>query len=429
MHRRRSQLFDLVIALWALLVLPGVAGAQAATVTISCGGVGRELEFCEQGARAWAARSGHEVRVVSGPSATNDRLALYQQLFAAKASDVDVFQIDVIWPGMLAEHLIDLRPHVPATEIAQHFSVLIENNEVDGRLVALPWFMDAGLLYYRTDLLAKHGARPPETWRELTETAERIQKAERAAGNERMWGLVFQGKAYEGLTCNALEWIASHGGGTIIDPDGKITIDNPDAATAIDLAASWVARGIAPPGVLNYTEEESRGVFQSGNAVFMRNWPYAWALANNADSPVAGKVAVAALPVGKPGQSQAATLGGWQLAVSRYSKNPEPAADLVRYLAGGDEQKRRAIEGAYHPTIPRLYDDPEIHQANPFLAGLGSIFANATARPSRVTGSRYNRVSTAFWTAVHDTLAGKGGAAQRLEALEAELRRIMRGRR
>src|SRR5690606_36031484 len=143
-------------------------------------------------------------------------------------------------------------------------------------------------------LLEEYGQKVPETWAELTEAAQIVQDGERQKGNDKMWGIVFQGKAYEGLTCNALEWIDSFGGGTIVNADGDITVNNPKAAEALTLAAAWIGK-IAPDGVLNYSEEEARGVFQSGNAVFMRHWAYAWALGNSEDSPVKGKIGVAAL--------------------------------------------------------------------------------------------------------------------------------------
>ncbi len=187
--------------------------AHGATLSIACGSVGREYALCKIGAESWSRRSGHEVRIVTAPGSTNERLALYQQLLAAGSADVDVFQIDVIWPGMLAKHLVDLTAHA-SEPVKAHFPSLIRNNTVDGRLVAIPWFTSMGLLYYRRDLLAKHGAAVPDTWRALTSVAQRIQAAEREAGNPRFWGYVWQGRAYEGLTCNALEWVASHGGGT-----------------------------------------------------------------------------------------------------------------------------------------------------------------------------------------------------------------------
>ena len=239
---------------------------------------------------------------------------------------------------------------------------------------------------------------------------------------------MFQAKAYEGLTCNALEWIDSFGGGQIVAEDGSITINNDKAAAALELAASWVG-DIAPEGVLNYAEEESRGVFQSGNAVFMRNWPYAWALGNAPDSPISGKIGVAQLPMGGADGKHTGALGGWQLAVSKYSQNAELAVELVRYLTSPEEQKRRAIKGSFNPTIAALYQDPEVLQASPFFGELYDTFTNAVARPSQVTGEKYNQVSSEFFNAVHAVLSGKTDAASSLEGLESKLDRLSRGGR
>jgi trehalose/maltose transport system substrate-binding protein len=412
----------------AATIVGGALGAQAATISISCGAVGLELELCQEGANAWAEQTGNQVKVISTPNSATERLALYQQILAANSADIDVFQIDVIWPGILASHFIDLAEHIPEEQVSQHFPAIVENNTVDGALVAMPWFTDAGILYYRTDLLDKYGKQPPTTWQELTETAKEIQDGERAEGNQKMLGFVFQARAYEGLTCNALEWIASFGGGTIVAEDGSITVNNKKAAQALDLAATWIG-AIAPEGVLNYTEEEARGVFQSGNAVFMRNWPYAWALGNAEDSAVKGKIAVAKLPKGGPDGKHTAALGGWQLAVSKYSANAEIAAELVAYLTSRDEQKRRAIEGSYNPTIPELYEDKEVLEAVPFFGELYDTFVNAVARPSRVTGIKYNQVSSEFFNAAHDVLSGKSGGADRLAELEGSLDHLSRGGR
>ncbi len=407
------------VGLFALAAWP----AGAVTVTISCGAVGMELELCKEGAAAWAKKTGNEVEVVSTPNSATERLALYQQILAAGSSDIDVFQIDVIWPGILAAHFVDLAQYIPEEEIAQHFRAIVENNTVDGRLVGMPWFTDAGVLYYRKDLLEKYGRPVPQTWQELAETARLIQQKEREAGNARMWGFVYQAAAYEGLTCDALEWIDSFGGGTIVDAEGNITIDNPKAVEALTWAASTVG-DIAPEGVLSYMEEESRGVFQSGNAVFMRNWPYAWALSQAEDSPIRGKVGVAALPKGGPDGKHTGALGGWQLAVSRYSQHPAEAADLVRYLTSYDEQKRRAIKGSFNPTIEALYRDEEVLKAVPFFGSLYDTFTNAVARPSRVTGARYNQVSAAFFNGVHAVLSGETDAGAAVRQIARKLERI-----
>jgi trehalose/maltose transport system substrate-binding protein len=415
-------------AVLAGLLGSGLAGAQAATIAISCGAVGLELQLCQDGANAWAAETGNQVNVISTPNSATERLALYQQILAANSADIDVYQIDVIWPGILANHFIDLSQHVDQDTLAQHFPAIIENNTVGGSLVAMPWFTDAGILYYRTDLLEKYGKEPPTTWQELTETAQAILEGERAEGNDRMQGFVFQARAYEGLTCNALEWIDAFGGGTIVDADGTITVNNEQAASALDLAASWVGT-ITPEGVLNYSEEESRGVFQSGNAVFMRNWPYAWALGNAPDSAITGKIGVSALPKGGADGKHTGVLGGWQLAVAKYSQNAELAADLVRYLTSAEEQKRRAIEGSYNPTIAALYEDADVLAASPFFGDLYDTFTNAVARPSRVTGERYNQVSSEFFNAAHDVLSRKMDGASSVAGLERRLDRLSRGGR
>ena len=415
------------VLLWTVWAI-AAPGAQSATISISCGAVGLELEICQEGAEAWAEATGNQVNVVSTPNSATERLALYQQILAANSADIDVFQIDVIWPGILGNHFIDLAEHIDQEVIDQHFQTIVQNNTLDDRLVAMPWFTDAGLLYYRADLLEKYGKQPPTTWQELTETAREIQEGERDEGNDRMLGFVFQAKAYEGLTCDALEWIDSFGGGQIVAEDGTITINNERAAAALELAASWIG-DIAPEGVLNYAEEESRGVFQSGNAVFMRNWPYAWALGNAPDSPIAGKIGVTQLPKGGEDGKHTGVLGGWQLAVSKYSQNAELAVDLVRHLTSPEEQKRRAIKGSYNPTIATLYEDPEILEASPFFGGLYDTFTNAVARPSQVTGDKYNQVSSEFFNAVHAVLSGKMDAASSLGALERSLDRLSRGGR
>jgi trehalose/maltose transport system substrate-binding protein len=410
-------------AAFLCLIASQTEPALAQTISISCGAVGVELKLCREGAEAWSAESGVDVRIVSTPNSSTERLALYQQLLAARADDIDLFQVDVVWPGILGDHFVDLSDHVD--EDAGFFPVLIRNNTVGDRLVALPWWTDAGILYYRADLLKKHGEAVPETWQEMTETARRIMKAERDAGDDDLWGYVWQGQAYEGLTCNALEWLDSFGAGHIVATDGKVDVDNPRTLTAMKLAASWVG-DISPKGVLNYDEEASRGVFQSGKAVFMRNWPYAWALANGDDSAIKGKVGVTALPKGGPDGKHTGTLGGWNVAVSRYSRNKAHAISLALHLTSKAEQKRRAIVASYNPTYPALYKDPDVLKANPFFGKLYETFSKAVARPSAVTGKSYNRVSAEFWRAVHRILAGQQAPKSTITTLENRLNRIGR---
>jgi trehalose/maltose transport system substrate-binding protein len=180
-------------AMAALTALAGSAAAQT-TIAISCTGAGMERTLCQEGAEAWARETGNRVQLVSLPLSSNERLAFYQRRLQAGSSDIDVFQIDMVWVSTLASHLIDLSGSVGRRAVAQHFEPMIENNRVDGRLVAMPWFVNAGLLYYRQDLLDKYGRRVPKTWEELTETARIVMEGERRAGNGKMWGYAFQGR-------------------------------------------------------------------------------------------------------------------------------------------------------------------------------------------------------------------------------------------
>lgn len=396
-------------------------GAMAADLSIVHGSVGKDHKILREQLDKFEAQTDHKVTIVSMPESTTDQFGQYKLWLAAQSSDIDVYRMDVIWAPQLATHFVDLNPHV-ADIIDQFVPAAVESQTVDGKLVALPMFLGAPALYYRKDLLEKHGEAVPTTWQQLTDAAQRIMDAERAAGNDDMYGFVWQGAAYEGLTCDAQEWIHSSGGGRIVELDGSIQINNEKAAAALNLAKSWVG-GISPEGVLNYKEEDARGVFQSGNAVFMRNWNYAYALGNGDDSPIKGKFDVAVLPHGEGGQSTA-TLGGWHLGVSKYGKNQEAAIELVRFLNNFENQKERAIITSRPPTVSAVYLDPEVGEKQEFIPLWKPVVDNALPRPSAATLRKYNEVSSAFWTAVHNTLSDKGSAEENLAKLESDLNRL-----
>ncbi len=354
------------VALGVLCAAP-LATAGAATIAISCGAVGLELELCQEGSNAWAEQTGNQVQVISTPNSATERLALYQQILAAGSSDIDVYQVDVIWPGILASHFIDLGEHIDQETIDQHFPAIIENNTVDDALVAMPWFTDAGILYYRTDLLEKYGKQPPHDLagahrHRQGDPGRRARRGQRQDGGLRLPGQGLRGpdlrRARVGRQLRRRHDRRFRG--------CRSRSTTSRRRQALDLAATWIGT-IAPEGVLNYSEEEARGVFQSGNSVFMRNWPYAWALGNAEDSAIKGKIGVSALPKGGEDGKHTGALGGWQLAVSKYSANAELGADLVKYLTSYDEQKRRAIKGAYNPTIAALYEDQEVLERQPVL--------------------------------------------------------------
>ncbi len=397
--------------------------AQAADITYVSGATGAAVENFAALVAPWEEATGHTVTLVPMPSSTTDQFGQYRLWLAAGNGDVDIYQTDVIWAPQLADHFVDLSD-AAGDLVERHFPSIIESQTVDGSLVALPIYTDAPALYYRRDLLEKHGATVPTTWEELTVTAQTIQDAERAEGQSDLWGFVWQGNSYEGLTCNALEWVKSSGGGQIIEPDGTISINNPNAVAAIDLVAQWPGT-ISPEGVLAYQEEEARGVWQTGNAVFMRNWPYAYGLGNGDDSAVKGLFGVTTLPTGQGHDTSAATLGGWNVAVSKYSDNQEAAISLAVYLASEEAQKQRALNESNLPTIMSLYEDPDIAEQQPIIPQWKDVFLQAVPRPSAPTRQDYNEVSTLFFSAVHSVLSGDDDAATALAALELDLEDLL----
>ena len=404
-----------VVALISALGTP----VMAEEIFYVSGSVGKAVENFKSLVKPWEDATGNTVIIVPMPASTSDQFGQYRLWLAAGATDIDVYQTDVIWAPQLADHFVDLS-EVAKNLAPTHFPSIIESQTVGGKLAALPIFTDAPALYYRKDLLEKYGVAVPKTWDELTAAATKIQEGERAAGKADFWGYVWQGNAYEGLTCDALEWVKSFGGGQIVEADGTISINNEKAAKALETAAGWVGT-ISPEGVLAYGEEESRGVWQTGNAAFMRNWPYAYQLGNGDDSAVKGLFDVTTLPVGAEGDTSAATLGGWNVAVSKYSKHQDVAISLALYLAGPEAQKARAISESALPTIVALYDDADIAAAQPIIPQWKEVFLNAVPRPSAPTLGKYNEVSSKFWSAVHETLSGNGSATDNLAGLEADL--------
>ena len=406
-------------AMAVVATVSSMSFVSAAEITVVSGAVGNAVENFAALVAPWEAETGNTVTLVPMPASTSDQFGQYRLWLAAGNGDIDLYQTDVIWAPQLADHFVDLTE--AAKDLAPtHFPSIIESQTVDGKLVALPIFTDAPALYYRTDLLAKYNLPVPTTWAELTTTAQTIQDGERAEGKADLWGFVWQGNSYEGLTCDALEWVKSYGGGQIVEPDGTISINNPQAIAALEQAKAWVGT-ISPDGVLAYQEEEARGVWQTGNAVFMRNWPYAYGLGNGDDSAVKGLFGVTTLPSGTEGGPSAATLGGWNIAVSKYGDEQEASISLALYLAGPEAQKLRAINESNLPTIVALYDDADIAAAQPIIPQWKDVFLQAVPRPSAPTLGNYNEVSSLFWSAVHETLSGNGTAADNLAGLEADL--------
>lgn len=401
--------------------LPSAPPKPPVTVTIQCGGSGGlEYDECRAGSESWARQTGNAVKIVTAPTNMNDRLTFLRRTLASGGDGIDILQIDITWPRVLADDLIDLDAAFPSAR-TDYFPSLIDNNTVDERLLAIPWYVDAGVLYYRSDLLEKHGFHPPRTWADLAEQARLIQRAERKAGRSGFWGFAFQGAAYEGLTVNALEWLA-RAGIRLVDDAGAITLDPETATGPIATAAAWIGV-IAPPEVLSFEEEDGRMLFQTGNAAFLRSWPYAWSLMNRADSPVRGKVGITDLPASDDGRSSTAVLGGWQLGVTRQSTEKAEAIDLVRFLTSREELKRRAISANYPPTRPDLYLDDDVLVAVPFFEDFPFSVSSGVLRPSGLAGDRYPALSEAVSARIAGILEGSD-VRRGLRLLAQDLARI-----
>lgn len=379
-------------------------------------GVGGQMEHAITD--QFAKDTGINVTFTQRPEDSTEALALFQRFFQGQSSDIDMFSIDVVWPGILAPHLVDLSQKL-GDEAKNHYPGIVQNNTVGGKLVAMPYFGDFGMLYYRTDLLQKYGfSAPPKTWDELHDQAQKIVDGEKGA-NPQFAGYVFQGKAYEGLTCNALEWIASAGGGTIVDQSGKVTVNNPQAAAILNKIKGWVGN-IVPQGVTSYDEEPSRQAFQGGNAAFLRNWPYAYSLGNAADSAIKGKFDAAQLPSDSGGKPSGC-IGGWGQAVSKYSKVPDASIQLARYFCSPEVQQWRAVAGSFVPTIPSVAEDAQVLQVMPYLKTAGG--EDRVGRPAGFYGENYNQASAAFFQGVAQILAG-GDATQVLNDVASKLQRL-----
>jgi trehalose/maltose transport system substrate-binding protein len=365
------------------------------------------------------------VNRVPGQIRSAERLQQALILLQLHSRDIDVFMLDMTWVGRFPDLCFNLKKTYQSQGY-EYFEQLVTNNTAGGKLVAMPWTADAGLLYSRTDLLQKYGySQPPATWAELETMAKAMQDGERAS-NPDFWGFVFQGANYEGLTCDAFEWQLANGGGTIVNGAGKVTINNTRAITAFERARDWVGT-ISPSNVTEFDEEEGRFIWQASNAAFMRNWQYAYALGHASDSVIKDKFDVSVLPAGDGDRATtAATFGGWQIMVSRYAKYRDAAAEFAKYITSKELQKSLAIEQAKLPTIPELYDDPDVLAANPLVGKLKDILLTAAVvRPSTKTAPSYDKVSSAYSTTVNQILAGSVDAKSAVADLSAQLKHIL----
>ncbi len=407
----------LVVLVISIFLLPpgesAIAQQEAEIeLTIAVGEVGAEYETVVTAAEKYMEENPNiSIEVMESPEASEERLSYFLTFFERESPEIDIYQIDVIWPGILREHMVNLHQFGAEEYLDAHFDFIVENNTTpDGELLAMPWFVDAGMLYYRADLLEKYDLDVPETWSDLARKARTIMEGEKE-NNPQFTGYVWQGHAYEGLTTNVLEWFASNDGGTIVSPEGEVTVLNENNEYMLEKAAGWIG-DISPRGVTGFMEEDARAIWHEGNAAFMRNWPYAYGLSH--ESEAIEEFGVTTLPAGPEGES-ASALGGWHLGVSEYSQNKEAAADFVFYLASREIQKMRAVEASLPPTIEDLYENEEVLEANPYFNEFFDVFVTAVSRPAAQTSPNYDIASEIIYTEIHSVLTG---AAEPLTALE-----------
>ncbi len=360
-------------------------------------------------------QTGIVVNLLPAPEGTREQMKLFRELIGRGAEAPDVYGIDMIWPGALGEELADLKDAL-GEDVKGEDAALVANYMVNGRLVGVPYHTNIGVLMYRADLLKKYGFQhPPRTWDELGMMAERIEKGERAAGQKDFWGYVWGGAPGEGLTCTALEWQAAAGGGRIVEPDGRVTVNNEKAIGSWTRAALWVGT-ISPPSVTSYRDLDIVNSMQTlGNSAFGRSWTSDYFLSNPVKLPFLDRIGFTSLP--GPG-----VLGGMGLAVSRSSAHPAEAVKLVQFLLHREKELEEERARSKPPEYPLLSDLPGVLKAYSHVGRTPGIpSGTAVARPSTVTGANYEKVSEAYSDAMYSVLTGKARAEDAAARLEQEL--------
>lgn len=326
-----------------------------------------------------AEHPGIRVREEILPASTDEQHQFYVINLAARAADFDVIDMDIIWVPEFARAgwLRELSEHIPAEELAPLNPAALEADYLERRLFAVPWFVDAGVLYYRKDLLEKYGFSPPRTYPELAAQARTILAGER---DPALLGFVWQGMQYEGLVCAALEFIRGNGG-DVLRRDGTVALTDAATLEALRFLRELVASaGVTPALVSTLNEEAARHIFQSGRAVFMRNWPYVWRLVNQPDARVAGRVGLTVVPH-FPGHESAPTLGGFHLGVNAYSRHPEAAVAFVRFMIRQQAQKDILLNVGVLAAHRGVYEDVEVQAALPHLEALLPSLERVRPRP------------------------------------------------
>ncbi|MFJ6632916.1 ABC transporter substrate-binding protein [Streptomyces sp. NPDC091376] len=357
---------------------------------------------------------GEKVTLVELPDSADETRAQMTTGLRSGDGRFDILNIDVAWTSEFAAAGWIAPLESRRFPLNSFLPPVVDTATYDGKLYAVPYVTNAGMLYYRKDVLDREGERPPRTWTELERQARTI------APRHGLDGYAGQFLPYEGLTVNATEAVYS-AGGTILGDDGRVTVDSAAARTGVDFLARGVRDGWIPREALTYKEEESRQAFQDGRLLFLRNWPYAYAGASGKDSPVAGKFG--AVPLPGPDGAGTSVLGGSNLAVSTRSRHPESASDLIAYLTSAPVQRKVLTEGALPPVRAALYQDPALIREFPYLPALRASVLAAAPRPK---SARYEQVSLAVQAVVHDAMAQHQDPAAAVRRLAGELSAVAR---
>jgi len=356
------------------------------------------------------------VRVQPSPDDATQRHQLFVQWLNAHVGDPDVLELDVIWTSEFAAAgwIRPLDEYAPVR--SDFFPAAIEANVWDDRLYAIPWYVGVGLLYWRTDLL-DHAPRS------LDELVSQAERGMREPGGP-PYGFVWQGARYEGLITTFVEYLGAFGA-EIMDDSGRVVVDSPRAISALTFMRDEISRShIAPPEVLTWHEEETRFAFQNGNAVFMRNWPYAYSLlSDSSQSRVAGKFAVASMPAADGGRPTTA-LGGAELAINAYSEHPDIAWKLIEYLTAPEQQLERAAATGDYPTRRALYDDPRLVRA--LAVPLDQVRAAIESAVPRPVTPIYTELSGLLQVQLHRALTGQASPADALHAAALQMKAVIR---
>lgn len=351
------------------------------------------------------------------PADTGESHDQYVTMFSSQSSEIDVFDADVIWPAEFAQanYVLELDRFIERDGIAMdaYFPGTVAAGNYNGKQWAMPKFTDAGVFYYRTDIVDD----PPETWDELIEMASELQGI-----NDTEFGYIMQAAQYEGLITNAIEFIASYGG-QIIDEDNNVVVDSPETIRAIEKMQEIANSDFVPDNILNFQEVETENAFIEGNSVFARNWPYMQASSEDESrSKVVGNVAITTLPAGDAGVASA--LGGWMGMINRYTEHPEEAWEFLKFMSGPEGQKITAIDGGSAPTLKALYEDEEVKNARPLFANPEFVETLDNAVPRPVTPI-YPVVSDIMQIELSKALTGDQTAEETVQNMQAKIEEAM----